>query len=108
MDRMETTTEQRRFRRQPISSAVIVTPNGHGHDTRILDISEGGACVALPSDWLPVAGAPLKILFLGDSPTPLMLKARVARVGMDHLGVEFDPVQDDSVRALLEGLGRPL
>ncbi|WP_166212611.1 PilZ domain-containing protein [Cognatiluteimonas telluris] len=105
---METTTEQRRFRRQPISSAVIVTPNGHGHDTRILDISEGGACVALPSDWVPVAGAPLKILFLADSPTPLMLKARVARVGMDHLGVEFDPVQDDSVRALLEGLGRPL
>lgn len=105
---METTTEQRRFRRQPVSSAVIVTPNGHGHDTRVLDISEGGACVALPSDWIPIAGAPLKILFLPDSTTPIVLQAHVARVGLDHLGVEFDPVQDDGVRQLLEGLGKPL
>ena len=105
---METTTEQRRFRRQPVSSAVIVTPNGHGHETRILDISEGGACVALPSDWIPIAGAPLKILFLPDSPTPIMLQAHVARVGLDHLGVAFDAVQNDSVRQLLEGLGKPL
>lgn len=103
---METTTEQRRFRRQPISSAVIVTPNGHGHESRILDISEGGACMALPSDWVPVAGAPLKILFLPESPMPIMLKARVARIAVDHLGVEFDPVQDDSVRDLLVGLGK--
>jgi len=105
---METTTEQRRHRRQPVSSAVIVTPNGHGHDTRILDISEGGACVALPSDWIPVVGASLKILFLPDSTTPIVLRAHVARVGLDHLGVEFDPVQDESVRQLLQGLGKPL
>src|SRR4051812_250350 len=105
---METTTEQRRYRRQSVSSAVIVTPNGHGHDTRILDISEGGACVALPADWIPIAGAPLKILFLPDSPTPIMLQAHVARVGLDHLGVEFDTVQNDSVRQLLEGLGKPV
>jgi len=105
---METTTEQRRYRRQPVSSAVIVTPNGHGHDTHIIDISEGGACVALPADWIPVTGAPLKILFLPESPTPIMLQAHVARVGLDHLGVEFDAVQNDSVRQLLEGLGKPL
>jgi hypothetical protein len=104
---METTTEQRRHRRQPVSSAVIVTPNGHGHDTRVLDISEGGACVALPSDWIPVRGAALKILFLPESPTPIMLHAHVARIGLDQLGVEFDAVQDDSVRRLLEGLGTP-
>jgi hypothetical protein len=105
---METTTEQRRYQRQPVSSAVIVTPNGHGHDTRILDISEGGARLALPSEWIPVPGAPLKILFLADSSNPLMLKAHVARVGLDHLGVEFDPVQDEHVRSLLAGLGSPL
>ena len=103
---METTTEQRRFRRQPISSAVIVTPNGHGHDSRILDISEGGACMALPTDWVPVSRAPLKILFLPDSPSPIVLKAHVARIALDHLGVEFDPVQDESVNALLQGLGK--
>ena len=103
---MEMTTEQRRFRRQQVSTAVIVTPNGHGHETRILDISEGGACVALPSDWVPVSGAPLKILFLPESPTPIMLQAHVARIAMDHLGVEFDAVQEDSVRDLLQGLGR--
>jgi PilZ domain-containing protein len=102
---MDMTTEQRRFRRQQVSSAVIVTPNGHGHDTRVLDISEGGACVALPADWIPVAGAPLKILFLPESPTPIVLQAHVARVGLDHLGIEFDTVQDDGVRELLQGLG---
>ena len=103
---MEMTTEQRRFRRQQVSSAVIVTPNGHGHDTRILDISEGGACVALPSDWVPVSGAPLKILFLPESEAPIVLQAHVARIALDHLGVEFDAVQDDSVRDLLYGLGK--
>ena len=91
---METTIEQRRFRRTAVSSAVIVTPNGHGHDTRILDISEGGACMAMPPDWIPVDGAPLKILFLPESKTPIVLQAHVARVGLDHLGVEFDAVQD--------------
>jgi hypothetical protein len=103
---METIAEQRRFRRQEVSSAVIVTPNGHGHDTRILDISEGGACMALPSDWVPVSGAPLKILFLPDSQTPIVLQAHVARIALDHLGVEFDAVQEDSVHALLQGLGK--
>jgi hypothetical protein len=36
-----------------------------------------------------------------------MLHAHVARIGLDQLGVEFDAVQDDSVRRLLEGLGTP-
>lgn len=102
---MEATTEQRRFRRRKVLSAVIVTPNGHGHDTYILDISEGGACVALPSDWVPVDDAPLKMLFLPETDTPVVLQAHVRRVALDHLGVAFDEAQADGVRELLAGLG---
>jgi hypothetical protein len=104
---MEAATEHRRHRRLRVLSAVIVTPNGHGHDTHILDISEGGACVALPSDWVPVDDAPLKILFLPDTDTPVVLQAHVKRVALDHLGVAFDDAQTDGVRQLLEGLGTP-
>ena len=102
---MDTSAEQRRYRRLQVLSAVIVTPNGHGHDTHVLDISEGGARVALPSDWVPVDDAPLKILFLPDTDAPVVLQAHVRRVALDHLGVAFDDAQTDGVRQLLEGLG---
>lgn len=87
--------------------AVVVTPNGHGHDTQVLDISTGGARVAATSDWTPVAGAHVKVLFLPDSDSPIVLQARVARLATDHLGLEFDIAQDEDVRQLLEAMGRP-
>ena len=104
---MQPTTEQRQYRRINVLDAVVVAPNGHGHGTQVLDVSLGGACVALPSDWVPLDGAALKVFFLPDSDSPIVLQAHVTRVANDHLGVAFDAAQDERVRYLLHMLGKP-
>jgi PilZ domain. len=104
---MDTTTEQRRHPRHRVLGAILVTPNGHGHEAYLLDVSASGACVTLPSDWIPIAHAPLKILFMPDSDAPLVLRAHVARIAMDHLGIEFDDRQGEGVQQLFEVLGKP-
>lgn len=105
--RMEPTTEQRRFRRVNVLDAVVVAPNGHGHGTQVLDVSLGGARVALPSDWMPLDGSALKVFFLPETESPIVLHAHVTRVANDHLGVSFDAAQDDAVHYLLHMLGEP-
>jgi hypothetical protein len=104
---MDTTIEQRRHPRHRVLGAILVTPNGHGHEAFLLDVSTSGACVTLPSNWIPIAHAPLKILFMPDSDEPLMLRAQVARIATDHLGIEFDAGQDDDLQQLFEVLGKP-
>jgi hypothetical protein len=104
---METTIEQRRHPRHRVLGAILVTPNGHGHEAFLLDLSTSGACVTLPSDWIPIARAPVKLLFMPDSDAPIVLRAHVARIATDHLGVEFDASQDTDVQQLFEVLGKP-
>lgn len=104
---METTTEQRRHPRHRVLGAILVTPNGHGHEAFLLDLSTSGACVTLPSDWIPIARASVKILFMPDSDAPIVLRAHVARIATDHLGIEFDASQTDGVQQLFEVLGKP-
>lgn len=103
---MEASIEQRRHPRLNVMDAVVVTPNGHGHDTHVLDISSGGVRLAAFPGWSPVHGADLKILFLPSSDMPIVMQARVARVATDHFGLEFGDQQDDDVRQVLEALGR--
>jgi hypothetical protein len=103
---MDATEEQRQHPRVNVMDAVVVTPNGHGHETHVLDISMGGARVAAASGLSPSTGAPLKILFLAQTDTPIMLQAHVARVTTDALGLAFDAAQDANVQDLLDVLGR--
>lgn len=103
---METTIEQRRHPRYRVLGAIIVTPNGNGHEAFLLDLSTSGACVTLPPDWIPIAHAPLKILFMPDSDAPIVLQAHVARIATDHLGIAFDDSQDEGVQQLFEVLGK--
>lgn len=104
---METTSERRRFPRQKVLSAVVVTPNGHGHDTHVLDISAGGARVANPTTWMPDAGASLKLLFMSESDEPIVLHAHVTRAATDQLGVSFDESQGSDIQHVLEMLEQP-
>ena len=103
---MEAISEQRRYRRVNVLDAVVVTPNGHGHDTQVLDVSAGGARVALPADWTPTTGAALKVLFLPDTNMSIVLQAHVTRVTTDHLGVAFGVAQDADIQQLLYMLGK--
>lgn len=96
--------EHRQTPRQEVSGAVMITPNGHGHDAEIFDISAGGARVGLPDDWTPVDGASLRVFFLADSDDPIMLHGHVARVAVDHLGLAFEPAQERRILALMRRL----
>ena len=104
---METTSERRRYPRHRVLSAVVVTPNGHGHDTHVLDISAGGACVANPTTWMPDTGASLKLMFMSESDEPIVLHAHVTRTATDQLGVSFDEAQNNDIQHVLEMLDQP-
>jgi len=101
---METSIERRRYPRHKVLSAVVVTPNGHGYDTHVLDISAGGALVANPATWMPDAGASLKLMFLSESDEPIVLHAHITRAATDQLGVSFDETQDSDIQHVLEML----
>ncbi|GAB3380239.1 PilZ domain-containing protein [Lysobacter fragariae] len=95
-------TEQRRAPRKQLAGAVMIVPNGHGHDAQIFDISAGGARFGLSNDWAPTDGASLRVFFLSDTDHPIMLHGHVTRVAVDHLGFAFEPAQDESISELMQ------
>ena len=104
---MDTTVEQRRHPRREIVGAVMIAPNGDQHDAMVLDLSEGGVRVDLPDDWLPSDGAALRVFFVFDGYQAIMLESHVTRIAVDHMGLEFEPAQEDRIRHLLDVAGIP-
>lgn len=102
MPAMSPGTERRRQPRQEVRLATMITPNGTQHDATVLNLSRGGACVALSNDWTPGDGAPLKLLFQMDNDESIVVEAHVARIAVDHMGLAFDPGQATRIRELLE------
>ena len=102
---MDETYERRRHARQRVVRAIMVRPNGHRHDAQVLDLSRGGARVTLPQHWSPVSGAALRLYFDGTDEEEITLRGHVTRVGLDDMGVEFEPAQEDRIRQLIESLG---
>ena len=98
--------EQRKHPRRDVLEAVMVTPNGDRHDAVVLDMSLGGARMQLPDDWAPKLGAALRVFFLFDTSDAVTLEGRVARVAVDHMGVQFAPEQEERIRQLLDAVGR--
>ena len=102
----EEPTERRRYQRQQVVRAIMVRPNGHRHDAQLLDLSVGGARVTLPQLWSPENGAMVRIYFEnGDQEESITLRGHVTRVGLDDMGVEFEPAQDADIRELFASLG---
>ena len=97
--------ERRRHSRYDVLVAVMLTPNGDQHLADVMDLSEGGARVGLSEGWVPPAGMPLRVLFQVHAADVVALQAKVTRVCTDHLGVEFDPMQDQSIQQLLRDVG---
>jgi hypothetical protein len=98
--------DRRRFPRQPMVRAILVRPNGHKLDAHVLDLSLGGARVTLPEHWKPEDGAALRLYFEnGDRDEAITLRGHVTRVGLDDIGVEFDPAQEADIRDLFASLG---
>ncbi|HEV8695748.1 MAG TPA: PilZ domain-containing protein [Lysobacter sp.] len=96
---MELPLELRRYPREEVFSAVMFVPDGH--NAMALDLSAGGARVGLIDEWRPSPGSVLPVSFLFDTDQPIVLQCRVTRVAVDHVGMAFEPEQDESIQRLL-------
>jgi hypothetical protein len=94
-------SDQRRYRRESVALAVVVTPSGAKPVTAVIDLSEGGACLewSLRDDISP--GTPVHLCFLLEGEQAIELDGWVVRVGGGYAGIEFLPAQRDIVRQLL-------
>jgi hypothetical protein len=96
-----TTLERRRYARDELATAVMVAPNGHENRTTLFDLSEGGARVGLPLDFEHGAGETVRLFFPLTSAPIVVLNARIVRVAIDHLGVEFAEGQREQIHHLM-------
>ena len=96
-------TERRRHARTEVASAVMVSPNGHENRTTVFDLSESGARIGLPADFEHGAGATVRLYF-PKTQGPMIVYARILRVAIDHLGVEFAAGQEAAVLQLIDEL----
>lgn len=93
--------EKRRHPRQDVFTAVMVSPNGHEHRATVFNLSESGARLGLPSDFERNVGADLRVFFTLDDDQTVMLNARIVRVAVDHLGLQFGPSQEQDIRNVM-------
>lgn len=93
--------EKRRHPRLSVFSAAMLVLDDQGYLSEVKDLSQGGARVALPRNWnLPIATECL-LLLIFDQETVLGIRVRVVRVGVDDLGLEFGPGQEERIAAVL-------
>jgi hypothetical protein len=93
--------DRRRHVRAEVGTVILVSPNGHEDRTAVYDLSESGARIDLPTNFEFGMGAGVRLFFpLVDGPT-LALGARIVRVAIDHLGIEFGGGQEAQIAQLL-------
>jgi hypothetical protein len=96
--------DRRRHVRSEVATVILVSPNGHENRTTVYDLSASGARIGLPTDFEFGIGAGVRLFFpLLRGPT-LAIGAKVIRVAIDHLGVEFGAGQDTEIAQLVEAL----
>lgn len=98
--------ERRRHARMEVSTAILVSPNGHANQTKVFDLSESGARIGIPQDFEHGLGALVRLHF-PNTQGPLIVFAEIVRVAIDHLGVEFVEGQDAAVLQLIDELSDP-
>ena len=97
---MDVLIEMRRHPREEVFSAAMFLPDGRS--AMALDLSTGGARVGLLDDWRPSQGSVLPVSFFSDTDQAIVLQCRVTRVAVDHIGVAFEPAQEEDIERLLE------
>ena len=94
--------ERRRDRRSEVATVILVAPNGHENRTVVHDMSRSGARIGLPLDLDFGVGAGVRLHFPRVRGEPIRVGARIVRVAKDHLGIEFGPGQEQTIKELLE------
>ena len=96
--------EKRRHRRSEVATIILVSPNGHENRSVVYDMSRSGARIGLPRDLDFGIGAGVRLYFPRVHGSTIVLGAKIVRVEMDNLGVEFGPGQEATIHKLLEAL----
>ena len=95
------TSEKRQHPRKDVFSPVLIALEDQGYLTEAWDLSRGGARLGRPARWAAGYGTVLKLYFLLDQETVIMVTATLVRLGADHLGVQFGADQEERVQALM-------
>jgi len=97
------TSPQRLLSRIPLDAPASLALGGLHWDTRVIDLSLGGALVKRPAEWPNSSGQRYRLRFeLGDH-NPLNVEAVVRHVSEKHLGLAFINM-DDRTRGVLHWL----
>ena len=103
-DESKSGAERRRHRRSEVATIILVAPNGNENRSVVYDMSRSGARISLPRDLDFGLGAGVRLYFPRVHGSTIMLGAKIVRVELDNLGVEFGPGQEATIHKLLESL----
>jgi hypothetical protein len=103
-DKSKSGAERRRHRRSEVATIILVAPNGNENRSVVYDMSRSGARISLPRDLDFGLGAGVRLYFPRVHGSTIMLGAKIVRVELDNLGVEFGPGQEATIHKLLESL----
>jgi len=103
-NKTKTGAERRRHRRSEVATIILVAPNGNENRSVVYDMSRSGARISIPRDLDFGIGAGVRLYFPRVHGSTIMLGAKIVRVELDNLGLEFGPGQEATIHKLLESL----
>jgi hypothetical protein len=80
--------EQRKYRRHEISGDVLLSDSKKTWAAKLINISQGGACVSVPDDWPSIDPDKLSLIILGQSDAWLA-ECEISWGDAEHLGLMF-------------------
>jgi hypothetical protein len=100
----KTGAERRRHRRSEVATIILVAPNGNENRSVVYDMSRSGARISIPRELDFGVGSGVRLYFPRVHGSTIMLGAKIVRVELDNLGLEFGPGQEATIHKLLESL----
>ncbi len=94
---------QRRHTRISLDTPASLTLGGLHWDTRVIDLSLGGALITRPVDWSNSTWERYRLRFEVEDHAPLNIETVIRHVSEKHLGLAFSNM-DDRTRGVLHWL----
>jgi len=98
---MSSVIEKRRHPRLAIYSAALAVAGKEGYLSDVKDLSQSGARIGRPKNWPTPPPETCRVFFIFDQETVIGIDTRIVRNGVDDLGIEFEPNQEELVEHLL-------
>jgi hypothetical protein len=80
--------DKRRYQRHEISGDVLLSDTKKTWSTKLVNISQGGACVNVPEEWPAIDPEKLSLIVLGQSDA-WIAECEVSWGDAEHLGLMF-------------------